>query len=107
MAETTADIETVPKLTADIAYISKLSNSPNRTDGLTATQLKARFDQAGQDIQAYVNGTADIVNKNFTELSQSISSNVESLTSEISDLSDKVTTSRTPISEQELYEILV
>ena len=45
----------LPKFEKDIAYISKLDDEPNDVGGLSADELKARFDQAGQDIQAYIN----------------------------------------------------
>lgn len=45
----------IPKLTADLSYIQKLSDLPNATDGLSAAALKARFDQAAQDIQKWIN----------------------------------------------------
>ena len=41
----------------DMEIISKLSTYPNDTDGLTPEELKARFDQAGKLLKAYVNGT--------------------------------------------------
>ena len=37
--------------------ISALSDRPNDTDGLTAAQLKAKFDKAGDDIKTYLNFT--------------------------------------------------
>ena len=43
------------KVTADPANISKLSNRPNQNDGLSAAQLKGRFDKAGVDLTAYLN----------------------------------------------------
>lgn len=45
----------IPKLTADLAVIQKLADLPNSTDGLTAQELKARFDQAGLEIQTWIN----------------------------------------------------
>lgn len=45
----------IPKLTADLAVIQKLSDLPNSADGLTAEELKARFDQAALDIQKWIN----------------------------------------------------
>ena len=45
----------LPRFEKDIAYISKLDDEPNDVGGLSADELKARFDQAGQDIQAYIN----------------------------------------------------
>ena len=41
----------------DMDIISKLSTYPNDTDGLTPEEFKARFDQAGKLLKAYVNGT--------------------------------------------------
>ncbi len=41
----------------DMDIISKLSDSPNVDDGLTATQLKAKFDEAGKVIKDYINMT--------------------------------------------------
>lgn len=45
----------IPKLTTDLAVIQKLSDLPNATDGLTADQLKAKFDEAALEIQTYIN----------------------------------------------------
>jgi len=39
----------------DTANISKLSDRPNQNDGLSSTQLKGRFDKAGNDIKTYIN----------------------------------------------------
>lgn len=41
----------------DLNIISKLDDEPNDTQGLTPAELKARFDLAGNRIQAYINGT--------------------------------------------------
>ena len=41
----------------DMEIISKLSDLPNDTDGLTAAELKARFDLAGKVLKQYINGT--------------------------------------------------
>lgn len=43
------------KLTEDLDIISKLSDEPNDSDGLTAAQLKAKFDEAGNKIKTYLN----------------------------------------------------
>ena len=47
----------LPKFEKDISYISKLADQPNDTAGgeLSAAQLKARFDAAGNDIKEYIN----------------------------------------------------
>lgn len=47
----------IPKLTNDLKIIQKLSDLPNSTDGLTAEQLKAKFDTAGLEIQRWANET--------------------------------------------------
>lgn len=45
----------IPKLTTDLSIIQKLSDLPNSTEGLTAEQLKAKFDEAGLEIQRWIN----------------------------------------------------
>lgn len=47
----------IPKFTKDLNIIQKLSDLPNATDGLTAEQLKAKFDEAAGIIQAWINDT--------------------------------------------------
>ncbi len=48
---------TLTKLEKDLDIISKLDNEPNDVGGLTAEQLKARFDEAGNAVKAYINET--------------------------------------------------
>jgi hypothetical protein len=43
------------KLTADLNNIQALSDRPNEMDGLTSSELKERFDRAGNTIKAYIN----------------------------------------------------
>lgn len=45
----------IPKLTTDLNIIQKLSDLPNSTEGLTAEQLKAKFDEGGLEIQRWIN----------------------------------------------------
>ncbi len=45
----------IPKLTKDLAVVQKLSDLPNALDGLTAAELKAKFDEAGLAIQNWIN----------------------------------------------------
>ncbi len=45
------------KLTKDMAIIQKLDDEPNDVGGLTADQLKAKFDEAGEAIKEYLNET--------------------------------------------------
>lgn len=48
------------KLTASLAIISALSDLPNATDGLTAAQLKAKYDEAAGLIKTYLNNTLTV-----------------------------------------------
>lgn len=45
------------KLTRDMGIIAKLDDEPNDVGGLSAAQLKAKFDEAGEAIKAYLNET--------------------------------------------------
>lgn len=45
------------QFSVDVENISHLSDLPNATDGLSSTELKARFDKAGADIKDYINNT--------------------------------------------------
>lgn len=45
------------KLTKDMAIIRKLDDEPNDVGGLTAAELKAKFDEAGEAIKEYLNET--------------------------------------------------
>lgn len=45
----------IPKMTDDLKIIQKLSDLPNATDGLTAEELKAKFDEAAGLIKEYIN----------------------------------------------------
>ena len=45
------------KLTTDLENIQALSDKPNEIEGLTADELKAKFDKAGNDIKTYINDT--------------------------------------------------
>lgn len=45
------------KLTTNLAIIAALSDLPNATDGLTAAQLKAKFDEGPIDIKTFINNT--------------------------------------------------
>ena len=44
------------KMTDSVDIISSLGNRPNSDDGLNATALKAKFDEAANDIKDYING---------------------------------------------------
>lgn len=43
------------KLTKDMAVIAALDNEPNDVGGLTAEELKSKFDEAGKAVQQYLN----------------------------------------------------
>jgi hypothetical protein len=45
----------IPRFAEDLAIIQKLSDLPNSTEGLTAAELKARFDKAGLLLQKFIN----------------------------------------------------
>lgn len=45
----------ISKLAKDLAIIQKLSDLPNATDGLTAEELKAKFDEGARLIKEYLN----------------------------------------------------
>lgn len=45
------------KLTKDMAIIRKLEDEPNDVGGLTAEELKAKFDEAGEAIKEFLNET--------------------------------------------------
>lgn len=45
----------IPRLTEDVAVIQKLSDLPNSADGLTADQLKAKFDESPGIIKKFLN----------------------------------------------------
>ena len=45
------------KFEKDMAVIQGLDDEPNDAGGLTATQLKAKFDEGGKAIKTFINGT--------------------------------------------------
>lgn len=45
------------KLTTNLNNIQALHDRPNTSDGLTADELKERFDRAGNTIKSYINNT--------------------------------------------------
>lgn len=47
----------IPSLTKDLAVIQKLSDLPNAVDGLSAAELKAKFDEAALEIQNWINNS--------------------------------------------------
>lgn len=60
------------KLTTNLNNIQALHDKPNTADGLTADQLKAKFDKAGNDIKTYINETLteeidDLTSDNYSK----------------------------------------
>lgn len=47
----------IPLMNEDVEIIQKLNDLPNQEDGLSAEQMKQRFDAAAVLIKAYLNGT--------------------------------------------------
>ena len=47
----------IPYFQDEVRLISKLADKPNETNGLTADQLKARFDEAPALIKSFINNT--------------------------------------------------
>lgn len=45
----------IPTMDLDLGIIQKLSDLPNAYDGLSAEELKAKFDEAGLEIQKWIN----------------------------------------------------
>lgn len=45
------------KFEEDMSIIGKLDDEPNDVGGLTAAELKAKFDEAGEEIKKYINET--------------------------------------------------
>lgn len=43
------------QFTKDMDIIGKLSDTPNVDDGLTAAQLKEKFDEGGKAVKDYIN----------------------------------------------------
>ena len=50
------------KMTDDLDIIQKLADEPNEDDGLTAAELKAKFDEAGNTLKTFVNSLIDELN---------------------------------------------
>lgn len=55
------------KMTEDVSNISKLDDAPNDTNGLTAAQLKAEFDKAGNQLKAFINQFINALEANGAE----------------------------------------
>ena len=78
------------KFTDDVEIIQALSNTPNATEGLTADQLKAKFDEATGKIKTYINDT----------LTADVDTAVSDIEDEIEALDTRVDTVETTVSEE-------
>ncbi len=62
------------KFSANVDNIQGLSDRPNTTDGLTSAELKAKFDKAGDDIKAFINGVfIPELEQNFNQIVNDVS----------------------------------
>lgn len=71
----------IPSFTEDMDIISALGDRPNTDDGLTPSQLKAKFDLAGNRIKTYINTVLlpKLIEKpSFTGLMKSSAGNISS-----------------------------
>lgn len=51
------DMNVITNFFKDMDIIAKLDDQPNEVGGLTAAELKAKFDEGGKAIQDYINNT--------------------------------------------------
>ena len=65
------------KLTSDLNIIQALDDEPNDVGGLSAAQLKAKFDEAANAIKTYINNTLT------SELDNSIETAIGAIASSI------------------------
>ena len=56
-AVTSVSAVSLPKFDGDVSNIQKLDDEPNDVGGLTAAELKARFDKGNEDIVGFINDT--------------------------------------------------
>ena len=67
------------KLTANVNNIQALSDRPNTADGITAQQLKEKFDKAGADIKDWANNTLIEELETYINTLQGLVSDIETL----------------------------
>ena len=53
----TKDMNIITNFLKDMDIIAALDDQPNDVGGLTAAELKAKFDEGGKAIQAFLNDT--------------------------------------------------
>lgn len=68
----TKDMNIITNFLKDMDIIAKLDDQPNDVGGLTAAELKAKFDEGGKAIQEYINGTLipEVIGIDATEQSR-------------------------------------
>ena len=69
------------KLTANVNNIQALSDRPNTADGITAQQLKEKFDKAGADIKDWANNTLIEELETYINALEGLVSDIETLAS--------------------------
>ncbi|MBO7733040.1 MAG: hypothetical protein J6S67_10815 [Methanobrevibacter sp.] len=89
------------KLTTNLNNIQALHDRPNTSDGLTADELKERFDRAGNDIKDYINNTLteeldSAITNTYTEteidnMISTINDNITAINNTIANLQPKIT----------------
>ena len=84
----------IPQLTTDLNIIQTLADEPNDTTGLTSTELKAKFDVAGNLIKTYIN---DFLIPGSDTSNSALQSQIDSNDGDITTLQGRVTTSETNI----------
>lgn len=68
----TKDMNIITNFLKDMDIIAKLDDQPNDVGGLTAAELKAKFDEGGKAIQEYINDTLipEVIGIDATEQSR-------------------------------------
>lgn len=69
----------ITNLTANVNNIQALSDRPNTADGITAQQLKEKFDKAGADIKDWANNSLIVELEEYINTLKGHVENVESL----------------------------
>lgn len=69
----------ITNLTANVNNIQALSDRPNTADGITAQQLKEKFDKAGADIKDWANNSLIVELEEYINMLKGHVENVESL----------------------------
>lgn len=85
----------ITNFTENVNNIQALSDRPNTADGITAQQLKEKFDKAGSDIKDYINNTLIEELEYYLKEAKSHIENLESSSSNyVSNTDERLTNSR-------------